>query len=87
MGDKSERLAQLTVDEIVREFREALVSLYPMLQRLDILEKIQDCKALVDRINSMRRELHGRVETIEIIGYDGRATWGVKQFALEGRKA
>jgi len=48
---------------------------------------IDDCKALVDRINATGPEIRGRVETIDIVGYDGKTTWAVTQCALEGREA
>lgn len=45
---------------------------------------IEDCKALVDRLNSERFEIRSRVEKLDVIGYDGVTTWTIQECALMG---
>jgi 2'-5' RNA ligase len=45
---------------------------------------VEDCKVLVDRINSNRFEIHGHVEKLSVIGYDGATTWTIQEYALMG---
>jgi hypothetical protein len=44
--------------------------------------KPEDCKVIVDVINSKPFELQGRVETLDVIGYDGERVWTVERMGL-----
>jgi hypothetical protein len=49
--------------------------------------RINECKAIVDRLNSERFEIHARVENVDIIDYDGKRIWDIEQCALAGSEA
>lgn len=40
------------------------------------------CKAVVDEINAEEFEIRGRVDTLDVIGYDGESVWTIEQFSL-----
>ena len=42
------------------------------------------CKAVVDRVNAEPFEIRGRVDALDLIGYDGERTWPIERFTLEG---
>lgn len=48
---------------------------------------VNECKAIVDRLNRDRFALHARVERLDVIGYDGRKTWSIEECALTGAEA
>jgi hypothetical protein len=43
---------------------------------------LEECKAIVDRLNEERFEIRGRVDTLDVIGYDGTRVWNVKKYGL-----
>ncbi|NIR49535.1 2'-5' RNA ligase family protein [candidate division KSB1 bacterium] len=42
----------------------------------------EDCKIIADELNARNFEIRGRVETLDVIGYDGEALWTIKQFSM-----
>lgn len=44
------------------------------------------CKNIVDDLNAQRREIHARVEKLDIIAYDGKKTWAIEQSVLGGSR-
>lgn len=40
------------------------------------------CKAIVDQLNAEEFEIRGRVETLDVVGFDGERVWPIEQFAL-----
>ena len=48
---------------------------------------VEECKDIVDCLNAESFEMRAVVDTISIIGYDGKTTWIIKECALGGGKA
>jgi 2'-5' RNA ligase len=46
------------------------------------LPKSEACKKLADELNAQNFEIHGKVETVDIIRYDGVLTETVRQIGL-----
>ncbi len=44
-------------------------------------------KVLVDQLNCEEFELRGRVDTLDVIGYDGEKTWGIQSYSLSAHKS
>ena len=42
----------------------------------------EQCKTIVDQLNAEAFEVRGRVETLDVIGYDGERVWTIEQFYL-----
>lgn len=42
----------------------------------------EDCKAIVDELNAERFELQGRVDTLDVVAYDGENVRTIEQFSL-----
>lgn len=42
----------------------------------------KECKTVVDELNQQQFEIRARVDTLDIIGYDGKTTWGIKKYTL-----
>lgn len=40
------------------------------------------CKAIVDDLNAQEFEIHGRVETMSVVGYDGETVWAIEDVRL-----
>ena len=40
------------------------------------------CKVIVDALNADQFEIRGRVETVNVIGYDGKSTWTIESVRL-----
>lgn len=51
------------------------------------IPQIDECKTIADRLNREKFEIRARVEMIDIIGYDGKKTWAIEEFALTGGEA
>lgn len=49
--------------------------------------RTDECKAIVDCLNSEGFAIHARVEKVDIIGYDGKRTWNIEECALAGKEA
>ena len=49
--------------------------------------QIDECKAIVDRLNQERFEIRARVEKLDVIGYDGKKSWAIEECALTGGAA
>ena len=64
--------------------RDALRLDLPFIPHVGIVStpSLEECKAIVDRLNQERFEIRGRVDTLDVIGYDGTRVWNVKQCAL-----
>ena len=43
---------------------------------------VNECKAIVDRLNAQRFEIRARVEKLDVIGYDGNKTWTIEEIPL-----
>lgn len=43
---------------------------------------VGECKEIVDRLNRERFEIRGRVEALDVIGYDGRNVWTINSCKL-----
>jgi 2'-5' RNA ligase superfamily len=48
---------------------------------------LEECKAIVDRLNKERFEIRGQVDTLDVIGYDGKTVWTIEKCALPRAKA
>ena len=48
---------------------------------------LDDCKAIVDQLNKNKFEIRGRVDTLDVIGYDGKKVWAIERCALAEREA
>lgn len=46
----------------------------------------EQCKIIVDQLNAEEFEIRGRVEMLDVIGYDGERVWTIEQFSLLGRR-
>ena len=44
---------------------------------------VNECKAIVDRLNAQRFEIRTRVEKLDVIGYDGETTWTIEEIPLK----
>jgi 2'-5' RNA ligase len=44
--------------------------------------KPKECKVVVDRLNAMAFEVRGRVEQVDVIGYDGERVWTIERISL-----
>lgn len=42
----------------------------------------EECKDIVDQLNREHFEIRGRVETLDIIGFDGKRVWTIEQLKL-----
>jgi 2'-5' RNA ligase len=42
----------------------------------------EQCKAIVDQLNAEPFEIRGRVETLDVIGYDGERVWSIEHVSL-----
>jgi hypothetical protein len=45
----------------------------------------EQCKAIVDQLNAEEFEIRGRVETLDVIGFDGERVWPIEHFSLPAR--
>ncbi len=43
-----------------------------------------DCQLIVDEVNAEKFELRARVETLDVVGFDGKRVWTIKRIALSG---
>jgi 2'-5' RNA ligase superfamily protein len=43
---------------------------------------LEECKAIVDRLNKERFEIRGQVDALDVIGYDGTRVWNIERYAL-----
>ncbi len=43
-----------------------------------------DCQTIVDEVNAEKFELRARVETLDVVGFDGKRVWTIEQIALRG---
>ena len=44
--------------------------------------KLESCKETVDTLNAKGFEIRGRVESVNVIGYDGRKVWDIERVKL-----
>jgi hypothetical protein len=50
------------------------------------LPNVEECKTIVDELNQQKFEIRGRIDTLDIIGYDGKTTWGIKKYVFAARE-
>jgi 2'-5' RNA ligase len=48
---------------------------------------LEECKAIVDRLNKERFEIRGQVDALDVIGYDGTRVWNIERYALHSGSA
>lgn len=42
----------------------------------------EECKGIVDQLNSENFEIRGRVESLDVIGFDGKRVWTIEQLKM-----
>ena len=40
------------------------------------------CKVIIDELNAQAFEIRARVETLNVIGFDGKRVWNIEQLHL-----
>ena len=44
----------------------------------------EECKTIVDEVNAKEFEMRARIETLDVIGYDGKRVWTIETIGLTG---